>query len=142
MENTSNSTTDGAIQQTSDNTFAHAKYDKAKVEELFNQIPIRYLERFGNALDFLWLSTRKDSPTCSRLRDLLFLAQIPSDVRELCLALYREVTLAHDAFPGFKDYPGVVDDALVRLREQRVYEMVRCFTFWYTGPWESDNEQE
>ena len=126
MENTNNSTTNEASAQDSMLCSLDANFNKARAIELHRQLSVPWQDKFQTAIEFMWLRARLDRPTCSGLADLLRISGMPNTYQQVCMDLYREITLANDARVGFLDHPTAAEKALENLRNARLFQTV-CF---------------
>ncbi len=126
MENTFNSTTNESSAQDSMLSSLDAHFNEAQAIKLYRQLPAPWQDKFQAAIEFMWLRARLDRPTCTGLADLLRLSGMPDTYQQVCLDLYREITLANDARVGFSDHPTDIGEDLENLRGARLFQTV-CF---------------
>ena len=143
MENTFNSTTNEASAQDSMLSSLDAHFNEAQAIKLYRQLPAPWQCKFQAAIEFMWLRAQMERPTCSGLAALLLLIDMPDTYRQVCMDLYRTITLANDASVGFSDHPTAVEEDLKNLRNARLFQVVRFFGEYYAGaqtrPEESTN---
>ena len=127
MENTFNSTTNESSAQDSMFSSLDAHFNEAQAIKLYRQLPAPWQDKLEAAMEFMWLRARLDLPTCSSLADLLRLSGMPDTYRQVCLDLYREITLANDVNVGFSDHPTDIGKDRENLRKARLFQVVRFF---------------
>ena len=103
-----------------------AHFNEAQAIKLYRQLPAPWQDKFQAAIEFMWLRARLDRPTCTGLADLLRLSGMPDTYQQVCLDLYRTITLANDARVGFSDHPTDIGEDLENLRGARLFQTV-CF---------------
>ena len=126
MENTFNSTTNESSAQDSMLSSLDAHFNEAQAIKLYRQLPAPWQDKFQAAIEFMWLRARMDRPTCSGLAELLRLSGMPNTYQQVCMDLYRAITLANDARVGFSDHPTDIGEDLENLRGARLFQAV-CF---------------
>ena len=103
-----------------------AHFNEAQAIKLCGQLPVPWQDKLEAAMEFMWLRARMDRPTCSGLADLLRLSGMPSTYQQVCMDLYRAITLANASRVGFSDHPTAVEEDLKNLRNARLFQVV-CF---------------